>query len=139
MKKILLLLIAAAIVFVIVMKLRLYIRDPLAKVERDDIAVNGDVRVMINYANDVLLEDLSHGQHRIYLVQHWNRTPGVPTHPLQCLQGVVCLTDTEQTEVTPISAGARGIRADVKGGVQMSDTQVRFIDEDGSVVKVTLR
>ncbi|SNS28838.1 hypothetical protein SAMN05421770_101352 [Granulicella rosea] len=131
MKKILLLLVAAAIVFVIVMKLRLYIRDPLAKVERDDIAVNGDVRVMINYANDVLLEDLSHGQHRIYLVQHWNRTPGVPVRPLQCLQGVVCLTDAEQTAVTPIAGAGRG--------VSMSDTLVQFVDESGSKVKITLR
>ena len=44
------------VVFVVVFRQRIFIRDPLGKVERNGIAQDG-ARLYINYSNDVLVED----------------------------------------------------------------------------------
>ena len=138
MKKLLVILVLALVVFVTLNRQRIYLRDPLAKVSRDSVAV-GDVTTMINYANDVLLLDNSNPQHRrIYLVQGWNKLAAVPTAPLRCEAGLACMADSDQATATPITPGTRGHREPFLG-VTMTNRRVEFVDEDGALVLVTLR
>ena len=72
MKRIFALILICLIIFVVLHRQRIFLRDPLATVTRDDAKVGG-VQVMINYTNDILLQDGSKPQHRLYLVQNWNK------------------------------------------------------------------
>ena len=108
---------------------RIFVRDPLGKVERNAAALDG-TRVYINYSNDVLVEDLA--RHQFVLVQGWNALPGVPQH-LFCLTGMVCWTDTDKAAVFPAeSVGGRTPAV-------MSAKEVTFVDESGAKVRVALR
>ncbi len=136
MKRLLALVLVCAVVFAVMHRLRLYVWDPVAKVTRDGDPVSG-ARVMINYPNDVLLQDGSAGRQRIYLVQHWNKVAETPTAPVRCLRWLACLTDADQATAEAIPVGARGRRSSFEG-VTMTDRMVEFVDEDGALVTVTL-
>ena len=137
MKRILLLLLLVLIVFVAVDRQRIFLWDPLARVTRDGVKVDG-VRTMINYSNDVLVEDGSAGKRRLYLVQNWNKVAAAPTAELKCLRMLGCMTDADQATVAAIPVGSRGRRAAFEG-VTMTNRRVEFVDEDGALVEVTLR
>jgi hypothetical protein len=115
------------VVFVAVFRQRIFLRDPLGKVERNDVAQDG-ARVYINYSNDVLVEDGS--THGFLLVQNWNGIPGVPKH-LACFTGLACWTDADEATMFPV--GAAAARA------AMSAKEVTFNDEAGAGMKVQLR
>jgi hypothetical protein len=116
-------------VFVAVFRQRIYVRDPLGKVERNEAAQDG-TRLYINYSNDVLVEDAA--QHQFVLVQGWNGLPGVPQH-LFCLTGLMCWTDGDKAAVFPVD-GVGG-----KTPAVMSAKEVTFVDESGVKVRVGLR
>ena len=86
MKRLLALVVLGIAVFVVIYRQRLFLRDPLATVTRNGVKVGG-VGVMINYSNDVLLDDGSAHTRRLYLVQHGNAAAGVPTATMKCIQG----------------------------------------------------
>jgi hypothetical protein len=117
------------VVFVAVFRQRIFVRDPLGKVERNGVAQDG-TRLYINYSNDVLVEDSA--RHQFVLVQGWNARPGVPQH-LFCLTGMVCWTDADRAAVFPVE-GAGGRTPAV-----MSAKEVMFVDESGAKVRVGLR
>ncbi|HWZ01850.1 MAG TPA: hypothetical protein VNX17_12240 [Edaphobacter sp.] len=117
------------VVFVVVFRQRIFVRDPLGKVERNGVAQDG-TRLYINYSNDVLVENLA--QHQFVLVQGWNALPGVPQH-LFCLTGMVCWTDADRAAVFPVE-GAGGRTQAV-----MSAKDVMFVDESGAKVRAALR
>ena len=138
MKKVFGLILLLIVVFVVVNRRRVYLRDPLASVSRDGAAVSG-VKVLINYPNDVLLDDSSvPGHRRLYLLQHWNHALETPTAELRCLNGLACLTDADQATAALVTPGSRGRRSPVAGPT-MTDQQVSFVDEDGALVTVRLR
>ena len=137
MKKFLALVTLVLIVFVVLHRQRIFLRDPLATVTRDGVRVSG-VTVMINYSNDVLLQDASAGKHRLYLVQNWNKQAEFPTASLTCVQGLACMTDADQATATAIVPGSRG-RRPAWEGVTMTNRRVEFVDEDGALVQVVLR
>jgi len=137
MKKLLALVVLALVVFVVVYRQRIFLRDPLATVTRDGEKVSS-VAVMINYSNDVLLQDHSAGKYRIYLVQNWNKQAEVPAVALTCVQGMACMTDADQAAATAIVPGSRGRRPAFEG-VTMTNRFVEFVDEDGDLVRVVLR
>ena len=137
MKKFLALITLGLIVFVVIYRQRIFLRDPLATVTRDGAKVS-DVAVMINYSNDVLLQDASANKHRLYLVQNWNKQAEVPTAALTCIQGLACMTDADQATATAIVPGSRGSRPAWEG-VTMTNRFVEFVDEDGDLVRVVLR
>jgi hypothetical protein len=117
------------VVFVAVFHQRIFLRDPLGKVERNGIAQDG-ARVYINYSNDVLVEDAAAGKR--YLVEGWNGVPGVPKH-LACLTALACLTDADEAAVFPLRSTSN------QGRAAMSAKEVTFADETGAVLKVELR
>jgi hypothetical protein len=137
MRKLIAVMVLALVVFVVIYRQRLFLRDPLATVSRDGVKVSG-VAVMINYSNDVLLDDHSAGKSRLYLVQNWNKQAEVPTAALTCVQGLACMTDADQATATAITPGSRG-RRPAWEGVTMTNRRVEFVDEDGDLVQVLLR
>jgi hypothetical protein len=117
------------VVFVVVFRQRIFVRDPLGKVERNGVAQD-ESRLFINYSNDVLVEDAA--PHQFVLVQRWSSLPGVPQH-LFCLTGLMCWTDADKAAVFPVE-GVGGRTPAV-----MSAKEVRFVDESGAAVRVALR
>ena len=117
------------VVFVAVFRQRIFVRDPLGKVERNGVAQDG-MRVYINYSNDVLVEDAA--RHQFVLVQGWGALPGVPQR-LFCLTGLICWTDADKAAVFPVE-GVGGRTPAV-----MSAKEVTFVDESGAKVRVGLR
>jgi hypothetical protein len=117
------------VVLVVVFRQRIFLRDPLGKVERNGATQEG-ARLFINYSNDVLVEDTA--QHQFVLVQGWSTLPGVPQH-LFCLTGLLCWTDADKAAVFPVD-GIGGRTPAV-----MSAKEVTFVDESGAKVKIELR
>ncbi len=126
MRKFILLVIVAVIALAIIYHQRLFLRDPLGKVERNGVAVP-DARVFINYSNDVLVQEDS-GRH-MFVVQNYNKLAGSPSG-LTCIQGLLCVTPTD--EAVPGTA-------DSSKQADMSDREVSFTDELGSRVHVQIR
>ena len=129
MKKILIVGVLLLAIFVAVFRQRIFVRDPLGKVERNGVAQDNS-RLYINHSNDVLVEDAA--QHRFVLVQGWNGLPGVPQH-LFCLTGLVCWTDADRAAVFPVEGLGGRTRA------VMSAKEVTFVDEAGADVRARLR
>lgn len=129
MKRILIVGILLLVVFVAVFRQRIFVRDPLGKVERNGVAQDG-TRLYINYSNEVLVEDAA--RHQFVLVQGWSALPGVPQH-LFCLTGLMCWTDADRAAVFSVE-GMGGRTPAV-----MSAKEVMFVDESGARVKVALR
>jgi hypothetical protein len=116
-------------IFVAVFRQRIFVRDPLGEVERNDIA-EGAARVYINYSNDILVEDAA--ANKRYLVEGWNRVPGIPKR-LACFTGLACWTDATEATVFPLGEAPNQVRA------VMSAKEVTFADETGAGIKVKLR
>ena len=129
MKRILIVGTLLLVAFVVLFRQRIFVRDPLGKMERNGVAQDG-ARLYINYSNDVLEEDSA--RHQFVLVQGWNRQPGVPQH-LFCLTGMVCWTDADKAAVFPVE-GVGGRTPAV-----MNAKEVTFVDESGAKVRVALR
>ena len=129
MRKILFAGVVLLVVFVTVFRERLFLRDPLGKVERNGTAQDA-ARVYINYTNDVLVQDAA--THGFVLVQGWNKVPGVPQH-LSCLNGLACWTDADRAAILPLGGQAR------RAPAEMSARQVSFTDSTGDGVRVVLR
>jgi hypothetical protein len=125
-------LIAATVLLIIsvaIFRQRIFLRDPLGKVERNGIRQDA-TRVFINYSNDVLLEDLTRNNR--YLVEGWNNVPGVPKH-LACITGLVCWTEENEAEVFALGDAPNQVHA------AMSAKEVVFEDETGAPIRIKLR
>lgn len=126
MKKLLLIVIVLLVAFIVVERHKLFVRDPLAKVTLDGQPV-ADMRVYINFDNDVMLE---HTVEPVSLViaQH-DQHLGLPQF-LHCLRWTACLTRGYPAElVTPMKGPI----------VQMTNKVVEYKDDDGHDMVVTLR
>ena len=113
---------------------RIYLRDPLATVYRNDLQ-QGDVQVYTNSSADVLLEqDLDTGAYRI-LLQNWDQIPGTPAN-LVCVRWVACVAADDHAPVNPLAPAKKG-KYDPK--VVMTRREVSFTDIDGSRLRIELR
>lgn len=126
MRKLILLSVVVLIALAIIYHDRIYLRDPLGKVERNGVAV-ADARVFINYSNDVLVQEDS--GRRMFVVQNYNRLPGSPAG-LNCIQGMLCITPSDQAVSGTADPGKQA---------DMSDREVSFTDLLGSRVHVQIR
>ena len=117
------------VLFIAAFRQRIFLRDPLGKVERNGIQQDG-TRVFINYSNDVLVEDMTRNNR--YLIEAWSRIPGVPKH-LSCLTGLACWTEANQAEVFPLGNTPAQTKA------MMDSKQIAFQDETGAGIVVQLR
>ena len=134
MKKIFLLAFVVLMVFIVLNRQRVYVRDPLATVYRNEVR-QGGVQVFINYSNDVLLwHDAEPGAYRI-LVQGWNKMPGTPA-VLKCVRWMACMAEADRTPTIPIARAGKGA---YDPRVAMTNREVSFMDGDGARVRVELR
>jgi hypothetical protein len=134
MKTILTLLLIASLALLIYNRQRIYLRDPLATVYRNDVQQTG-VEVFINYSNDVLLEQDAEPAPSSILLQDWNKMPGTPT-TLTCLRWIACMTDADQASAIPLAWTGKG-KYDPK--VFMTTREVSFVDANASAVRIELR
>jgi len=124
-KKLIALLILLLIVFVVVERKRVFVRDPLASVTRAGQNVSGE-QVYINFYNDVLLENDNPPMHVLAIEQ--GQPIGFPTK-LRCIHWVACLTDSDAATTKPL-----------EGSIQsMSNKAVHFRDQDAQQWVITLR
>jgi hypothetical protein len=124
-KKLIALLVLLLVVFVVVERKRVYVRDPLASVTRDGNKVDGE-QVYINFYNDVLLENDNPPMH-LFLVEQ-GQPIGIPTK-LRCIHWVACLTDAD-VATTYRSGGKIN---------SMTGKAVAFDDESGRGWMIKLR
>ncbi len=139
MKIFLLLMLVALLALIAVNRQRIYVRDPLATVTKNDVKQSG-VQVFINYSNDVLLwQDAEPGEYRT-LLQGWNKMPGTPDR-LMCLRWMACLTDTDHASIIPLNWNGNSGKG--KGrydpNVSMTGSKVTYMDADGDTMRVELR
>ena len=125
MKKLIALLVLALIVFAIVERQRIFVRDVLASVERDGTKVDGE-QVFINMHNDVLLEN-DNPPMLVFMAQK-GQPLGVPTK-LRCIHWVACLTDADVATTIAVGGSTPAMNAKT----------VTFRDQDGRHWVVTLR
>jgi hypothetical protein len=125
-KKILILLLVVAALFVVLNRQRLYLRDPLASLTLDGVEQPG-VQIYINYSNDVLLEN-DHPPMYLTLVQQGGRL-GTPVG-LKCLHYIVCRTDAAESTLV-LESGKAAVES-------MSSKAVTFQTHDGHTSVVTL-
>jgi len=102
MKKIIALLVLVLVIFLFVERQRLYVRDPLGTVTRNNVQEAG-AQVYINFSGDVLLEN---DNPPIYLIllQHGPRM-GAPVH-LNCAHWVACMLDADIPALHPLDPPA---------------------------------
>jgi hypothetical protein len=134
MKTILTLLLIASLALLIYNRQRIYLRDPLATVYRNDVQQTG-VEVFINYSSDVLLQQDAEPAPSSILLQDWNKMPGTPT-TLTCLRWIACMTDADQASAIPLAWTGKG-KYDPK--VFMTTREVSFVDANASAVRIELR
>jgi len=127
-KKFIVLVVLAFVVFLVVYRERLYVRNPFGVVMRDGSKM--DSAVYINFLNDVLVEDAS--PRRRYLVQRWNERPGA-LEWLVCARPLVCMTDGDRAKTIPLGGAAWQPR------VAMTNAEILFADVTGGHVVITLR
>ena len=126
MRKLILLLTVALIALAVLYHQRLFLRDPLGKLERNGAPVP-DARIFINYTNDILVQE--NGGRTMFVVQNWNKLPGSPGG-LTCIQGMLCLTPSDQAVPGTPDPGREA---------SMSDREVSFTDSDNVRVHVQIR
>ena len=124
MKKLIALLVILLIVFVVVERKRVFVRDPLASVTRSGEKVSGE-QVYINFYNDVLLEN--DNPPMLVMVVEKDQPVGVPTK-LRCIHWVACLTDADAASALPLNATVQS----------MNSKAVRFRDENAQPWVVAL-
>lgn len=125
MKKLIALLVLLLVVFVVVERKRVFVRDPLASVTRAGDKVSGE-QVYINFYNDVLLEN-DNPPMLVMLVEK-GQPVGIPTK-LRCIHWLACLTDSDAASTLPLNASVQS----------MSNKSVHFRDEDAKQWVVALR
>lgn len=124
MKKLIALLLVLLIVFVVVERKRVFVRDVLASVTRDGSKASGQ-QVYINFYNDVILE---HDAPPMFVMLVERGQPiGVPTK-LRCIHWVACLTDADNASTLPVGPPAQSMTSKV----------VHFRDQDKRLWVVTL-
>lgn len=126
MRKFILLLTVALIALAVVYHQRLFLRDPLGRLDRNGVPVP-DARIFINYSNDILVQE--NGGRQMFVVQNVNKLAGSPAG-LTCIQGLLCITPSDQA--VPGNPEPRQEAA-------MSDREVAFTDDGGSRVHVRIR
>jgi hypothetical protein len=127
LKKLILLLVVVAVVFVVWNRQRLYVRDPLGSVVRDGVKEQG-AQVLINYSDDVLLQNYNAPMY-VTLIQHGNRV-GSPVE-MHCLAYMACLLDADVPAFLVTDKGAKV--------TTMTGKVVEYRDSKGRDTVVTLR
>ena len=126
MRKLILLLVLVAVVFVVWNRQRLYVRDPLGTVVRDGVKEQG-AQVFLNYSSDVMLENFNTPMY-VTLIQHGQRV-GTPV-TMHCVAYVMCLMEADVPAFSSTDEGAKVM--------PMTGKVVEYRDAKGRDTVVTL-
>ena len=134
MKKLILLAFLVLMALIVINRQRVFVRDPIATVYRNDVKRTG-VQVFINYSDDVLLaKEDDPGAYRI-LIQNWNKAPGTPAE-LKCIRWMACLTNADRASIIPMVPTGKG---NSNPQATMTDREVSFVMGDGAAMRIELR
>ena len=97
-----LLVVLVGVVFIVVERQKLFVRDPLGSVMRDGVKEDG-AQVYINYSNDVLIENDNPPVY-VTLVQQGQKVGGPAK--IRCLHWLACLTDADVATKVAIDPGS---------------------------------
>jgi hypothetical protein len=126
LRKLFLVIVGVFIMFVVLYRQRIFLRDPLATLTRDGVLEMG-TQIYINYSNDVLVENDEPPPY-VLVIQH-NQHVGTPKQ-LHCVHWMVCMTDADvATLITPLNV----LVTDMTGKL------VQYSDPKGHDVRVKLR
>ena len=128
MKKLLLLLTVALVIFIGINRQRIYLRDPLGTVYRSEVKQDG-AWVFINYNNDVLVQSGGITTIAEYLVQGWNEVPATPVE-MKCVLGLACLAQEDHAAAVPLDGASKA---------EMTNQEVSFVDGEQAEVRIKLR
>jgi hypothetical protein len=126
-KKLILLLVVLSLVFIVINRDKLFVRDPLASVARNGVKEDG-TQVFINFHNDVLLEN-DNAPMYVELIEK-DHPIGLPKE-LHCMHWLMCLTDNYPATLLQQNEGATIESMDAK--------TVKFQDTNNRETTVTLR
>jgi hypothetical protein len=134
MKTVSLFLLIVAVVWAVFNRERIYVRDPVAKVYRNDTKQSG-FEVYINASNDVLMQqDLGDRTTSRTILQHWDKIPSTP-QSLVCLPWLVCLADADHPAVMPRVSGGKNA---VDPQVVMNGRTITYVDPANGRIRVQL-
>ncbi|MFC6646025.1 hypothetical protein ACFQBQ_10615 [Granulicella cerasi] len=114
------------VVFIVVKRDQIYVRDPLSKVTHNGIEENG-AQVFINFNNEVLVENDNPPMHLMLIQQ--NNHVGVPKQ-INCIHWVACMVDA------PVATFSMPLDVKVQ---TMTEKQVLYTDADRTESVITLR
>ena len=122
------------VLFVIVERDRLFIRDPIASVYLDNVK-QSEVEVYFNFSDEILLQqNFGDRESKRIILQHWDRMPATPAS-LTCLRWIVCLTTADHAPTLPVAVDG-GKAYDPKASMDGRD--ITFTDPAGVQVRVKL-
>jgi hypothetical protein len=119
-------------IFILVNRERIYIRDPIARVYRNNVKQT-DMEVFINYSTDVLLQQGDATSRT--LIQAWDHVPGTPL-TLTCMRWLACMTSEDHAPTLPIRGTGPGTY-DPK--VLMTNREVSYVAADGALMLIEIR
>lgn len=113
---------------------RVYIRDPVAAVYRNDVKQDG-TEVYFNFSNDVLLQPISDPARQRIVLQHWNRQPGTPLG-VSCIRFLACLTPDDHAPMVAPAPQSPGHTPNPQ--TVMDGRHIVFVDDTGARIRVEL-
>jgi hypothetical protein len=123
-----------AVALAVVFRQREYLRDPLAKVYRNDVQQDG-VQVYQSYLGDILIKkDTDPGAYQI-LVQYWDQVPGTPVD-VACIQWLACLTNADHAPIIPLVWTGKG-KYDPR--LAMTNHEITFVNGDGALMRIDMK
>ena len=130
MKKIILLLVIIGIVFVVIERQKLFVRDPLGSVMRNGVKEPG-AQVYINFNNEVMIENDNSPMY-VTLIQK-GQPVGTPAK-MSCIHYVACLMDGDKATLLVEDPGSQ--MADDVEEMTSSDVKFKNIHNVETVVKL---
>jgi len=112
---------------------RIFIRDPIASVYRNNAKQEG-IEVYLNFSNDIVVQKRSDPPSSPTIVQHWDKVPAIPVG-LACLHWLACLTQADHSPVLPSSPDGKHSETPL---AQMNGRHIQYVDDTGAHIRVEL-
>jgi hypothetical protein len=133
MKTIAVLVLAVFVIWTAFNRERIFVRDPIASVYRNNVKQEG-IEVYLNFSNDIVMQKRSDPPSSPTIVQHWDQAPAIPVG-LACLHWLACLTPADHSPVLPSSPNEKTSQTPL---AQMNGRHIQYVDGTGAHIRVEL-
>ena len=133
MKTIAVLVLAVLVIWTAINRERIFVRDPIASVYRNNVKQEG-IEVYLNFSNDIVMQKRSDPPSSPTIVQHWDQAPSIPVG-LVCLHWLACLTPADHSPVLPSSPDGKHSETPL---AQMNGRHIQYVDGTGAHIRVEL-